>query len=1205
LLPDIDCTGDCFFDCCAAHRGLERTPATWQALRYELSNFVQKQCIRSQHWHGAFIYAGEGRINAKRPSVRAIRAVRVGHRRLMPLRSAHGKAATSGSTGAAPSGISPGGLLTLAVAVAGKPESDDLPDAVICVKPESDDLLDAVIRGEPSSIVTQNIEDVQASADAPPAASAEAPTWEETSLALAWAAGYDGKVDDITEVLLSTWLQDLAPETVSAMIAGYRARKGCTAASTGRAPRKALGAPRRSYKTTSCSYRLWVGRKVAEWLQSEEGRLSQCRGKHWRDVAVMAFGHDGSKQIPKTIRHFFQRSCQLALKSDAAGAMTAGRPFASATTRGGVLAWKNRRRASGNQGRPFKTPELYPVLYEWFVNMRLSVRGRLWPRDLLAVASVLLQRTVEATVAAGFVPDPPKLTGAWLRRFLDHYRISWKKPNKRYKVPYKVALSRARIYLMNCYAVRYFFIKLLGVDPDWEMYDQKPAMHNVSGSKNYGTLELPGRQDIPLLENHADTRARSTLMVGTFSSLARAKRPIPLDLTFKLETNRCLPELAASSPDPSRYTFQASPSGSHKLEHVLTFLDRHLLPLTHERLQNNDIRILGLDSLTVHLMQDVKEKAWSCYYAQVVCPGGLTGVFAGPDTHCNAWVDRQIVLCQNIRLNEKLRIRPAAVPTLSRLELADIFTSVWGRKCHREGETSFKENGQTLALNGSEDWKLKRSAKSFFYEADMPKWRKVVLAKVDAYFATQDPSQIKPQQWEELVLDYDSDPAAQGIGALVEGQECDPPYDPNEGPCSEDGDDEPEDLGDIREDEVWDPFAIPDAVPSPLGSQPSLDGNTVDIPENILAVMVGLCEKLKDPSLLTVLRSRQQRDERVAAATVPAVSAALAESTHLDNIATQRERVFAKWGDKAKNALKKLGQKTPTAAERQRKRIKLTPSLPDVTPLIPSLAPKAGEVLANDAKKPSCVESVKLKYKQKLRKTVEKLKAKVKEQLKKKLKKTAKKTPGKEPAKVDGAGALGAPAGNWTCINYTGVLSSRCATVNGPEDRFCNSCNFDGHKSIACPKCKNTQRAWRTVCLKCEVRLVMSKEKEKVRTYAWGMSVCMYVYVCMYVRVGSSRCHPPLPPPSWFERRPSALRSALCAISDGQLFVRSDGQLCVRSFGCPSRCVDRGWNWKNGLGAPPPPLAGWMGHEAARGTFADAPGSELAPTPPVNFGECS
>ena len=67
----------------------------------------------------------------------------------------------------------------MAVAVAGKPESDDLPDAVICVKPESDDLLDAVIRGEPSSIVTQNIEDVQASADAPPAASAEAPTWEE------------------------------------------------------------------------------------------------------------------------------------------------------------------------------------------------------------------------------------------------------------------------------------------------------------------------------------------------------------------------------------------------------------------------------------------------------------------------------------------------------------------------------------------------------------------------------------------------------------------------------------------------------------------------------------------------------------------------------------------------------------------------------------------------------------------------------------------------------------------------------------------------------------------------------------------------------------------------------------------------------------------------------------------------------------------
>ena len=108
----------------------------------------------------------------------------------------------------------------------------------------------------------------------------------------------------------------------------------------------------------------------------------------------------------------------------------------------------------------------------------------------------------------------------------------------------------------------------------------------------------------------------------------------------------------------------------------------------------------------------------------------------------------------------------------------------------------------------------------------------------------------------------------------------------------------------------------------------------------------------------------------------------------------------------------------------------------------------------------------------------------------------------------------------------------------------------------------------------------------------------------MYVCTGGHFPKPP-PPPSWFERRPSALRSALCAISDGQLFVHSDGQLCVRSFGVLSRCLDRGWNWKNGLGAPPPPLAGWMGHETARGTFADAPGSELAPTPPVNFGECS
>jgi len=141
-------------------------------------------------------------------------------------------------------------------------------------------------------------------------------------------------------------------------------------------------------------------------------------------------------------------------------------------------------------------------------------------------------------------------------------------------------------------------------------------------------------------------RARTRLVMSQTRVLAG--RPLPLEQLFKAKTGtRILRSLVVL--DEQRYTLQTSPSGSYRVQHVITFLERHLLPWSEERSRSKDYRILSLDAYKCHMDPAVEALAWSRGYVRTSthraswCQGGSTGVVQGPDTDLHAWVESELV----------------------------------------------------------------------------------------------------------------------------------------------------------------------------------------------------------------------------------------------------------------------------------------------------------------------------------------------------------------------------------------------------------------------------------------------------------------------------------------------------------------------------------------------------------------------------------
>ena len=292
------------------------------------------------------------------------------------------------------------------------------------------------------------------------------------------------------------------------------------------------------------------------------------------------------------------------------------------------MSLKVRRRRKGMQGRPEKAPIIKELLFEWFSVLRNSVCTRISPKFVMMKASALVDDYVKECLKKGVAPDPPRITNHWLSSWKRRYRLSLRRPNRKYKVQLAVLEERLQAFWLNLARVRKFAQMMYGYDPAITNCDQSPYHKNEAGSQGATTLSVKGAPIVVLKEGHADARSRWTSCTTTLSDFGMEAPDCPLpghEFLFKADgvlLERKLRDYIHDCGYPNCLSVATGPKGSYRESHILSFLERHLEPWVEGR----EWRILGLDAYGPQMSDNVRRSAWLRGYIVIIHGGGATGI---------------------------------------------------------------------------------------------------------------------------------------------------------------------------------------------------------------------------------------------------------------------------------------------------------------------------------------------------------------------------------------------------------------------------------------------------------------------------------------------------------------------------------------------------------------------------------------------------
>jgi len=266
-------------------------------------------------------------------------------------------------------------------------------------------------------------------------------------------------------------------------------------------------------------------------------------------------------------------------------------------------------------------------------------------------------------------------------------------------------------------------------DLDADGFDQKPFHINEAGSKCAMTLSFKGERDIPLKEQHTETRERWTVNTMVTSREASAREGPHLEVLFKggdLIAERlrvALPTFALAG-----LTSQTSDSGSYRLEHVLSWMEKAL-----RRPEGDDgrWRLLFCDAYRAHEGDAVLRLAWKHRYVVIMHDGGTTGVAQVNDTHCHGPLSKAYQELEMQDAFEQLARSPHGCAQRDRLTCVRDLAMIWKRQSiHLRSREGWWNNQLLNAFDGSEDHKASGEIAAFWNEIGMDTCRTTVLGQV-------------------------------------------------------------------------------------------------------------------------------------------------------------------------------------------------------------------------------------------------------------------------------------------------------------------------------------------------------------------------------------------------------------------------------------------------------------------------------------------
>lgn len=297
---------------------------------------------------------------------------------------------------------------------------------------------------------------------------------------------------------------------------------------------------------------------------------------------------------------------------------------------------------------------------------------------------------------------------------MKEYRVSLKKPNKRFAISKTDRKERIIELLKNVWRVRYWFKSKFGNEITIINGDQMPLHRNENATQK--TLSFKGETTY-VKENYMLSRERVTVFTQVSTDPAK---PLPHpEFVFKGKGTR------TKLNHPPGIKSHWAPKGSYRLDTMLSTIAN--LPNRHNLFSQSNYALYILDDYSVHITDEVKKALLAKGYILVVIGGGITGDVQCNDTHVHHKLKKTYREIEAAKMMKMLEENPNKIPSPSRDDIMSMLASAWS-SLDLDVNEALKQNFITTPFDGSEDYKVSESLYSLVFP-EMNDFRKQLLSK--------------------------------------------------------------------------------------------------------------------------------------------------------------------------------------------------------------------------------------------------------------------------------------------------------------------------------------------------------------------------------------------------------------------------------------------------------------------------------------------
>ena len=153
---------------------------------------------------------------------------------------------------------------------------------------------------------------------------------------------------------------------------------------------------------------------------------------------------------------------------------------------------KKRFHESG-AGRKCKASEVREAMFEWFINVRGVLKGRLPMKMFRTKCQQVYSEWLKQQPEPIPEEEQLKFSKHWVQDWMKEYIVSLRKPNKRFAIENEDCIIRIKDYLQNIWTARKYFWGTYGVDPPIINGDQMSLHRNESAGQK--TLSLKSEEN--------------------------------------------------------------------------------------------------------------------------------------------------------------------------------------------------------------------------------------------------------------------------------------------------------------------------------------------------------------------------------------------------------------------------------------------------------------------------------------------------------------------------------------------------------------------------------------------------------------------------------------------------------------------------------------------------------------------------------------